>query len=262
MFNKRHKNNATRHKWRVDGFKTGVLLVVLSLILMSIRTGYEYIDFSNSQSNTPKKQENSIQVAKSKNGVLNSSKQPSIDMPVHSFNPRTGELSAPTQIIVFANLNCNSCHETIRALKDITIRNPSKLNMTIKFMLNKNGKNIADPDINSIIQTGLFSALAHEKGIYWQFADNAYKNNAVTASDYVSILEGLKVPLRETRNLIADGSERYIKQMEQDMEDFEILQTKKFPVVIINNTVISSANGISLRELATQEVNRRLRGRY
>ena len=248
------KKPTTRRVRRVDGFKVGLSLILLSFALMGVRTYFTYIDskvdarFNSAVSKSEALR--NIQKADGKLGISHMTSRPvAVDIPVYAFNPRLGRAGAPIQIKVFSNPTCGECRETVQTLARVTRQHISQVSLVVKTIPKPSGYNFQDVALNRAIEAGLFATLATEQNEYWDFIKQVDALDMPSADSFVTILSELGLSLREIRTALAQNNERYLRQMEQDMALMEALNESQLPVVIVNDTLIEPLYG---QDMATQ----------
>lgn len=263
------KRSSTRRPRRVDGFKIGVSLILLAFALMAIRTYFTYIDSKVlAQVATPATKQTAIKEMQRKEGKLGTShitsRPVAVEVPVHSFNPRMGRAGAPIQVILFTNPTCGECRDTLEVLARQTRQHISQMSLVVKTIPKPSGYNFQDVALNQAIEAGLFATLAAEKGQYWNFAKAVqdFKRTSpevLTSTTYVDILSKLGIPLRDVRQMLAQNNERYLRQMEQDMDVLKSLGTKELPTVVVNGAIIEPLYGQTMADQATRAAEAFLR---
>ena len=245
---------STRRPRRVDGFKVGVSLILMAFALMGIRTYFSYIDAQVRPGlNSPAVKKATLRDVQRKDGNLGTShittRPVAVDVPTYSFNPRLGRTSAPIQITVFTNPTCGLCRDTLQTLNRVTRQHISQMSLVVKTIPKPSGYNFQDVALNRAIEAGLFASLATEQNKYWDFMKQVDTQDALTSDVYVGILSDLGLSLREIRTALAQNNERYLRQMEQDMNLMDELGETQLPVVIVNDTLVEPLYG---QDIATQ----------
>lgn len=226
------------------GFSLGVFLILLAFTLMGVRvflTGQTENPIIADQPPATDAPQATETPAPGRVTQLGKLPEAAVDMPIREHNPRMGRVNAPTEIIVFGHLGCLSCRKALRVAFNHAQANPMTTRVVSKFAM---PAKTSGGDEHGV-EAGLFAAIAQDERLYWEaFAHLGKTNNSLQDRNQIlDALNAVGVGLKEVRTALADKSALYMRQLEQDLADFNALHADEIPVVVLNGRLMAPQSG-------------------
>lgn len=196
---------APRHS--TGGFWLGLLLVVLALALM---LGKTLMDYVNTPDTAAIKSRNTQAFARTQAHLETWRTEEAAfaeNLPVYPHNPAIGSLTGPV-VVEFIDLGCVPCRAEIQRLSTLRQEYAGQARFITKLL--------PDKDRPLATEAAVFAQIAHDHGKFWQFRDAVSSTTQDGVPYYLTVLEGLGIPLRDVRREISQKQEDYLKGLRQD----------------------------------------------
>jgi len=189
------------------GFWLGFLLVIIALVLMLGKTVLDYFttpDVATQQAQHTeafKRATAHLETWRSEEAAF------AADLPVYDHNPTTGNKNGP-MVVEFIDLGCVPCRGEIQRLTALRQQYATQAQFITKLL--------PDRDRPLATEAAIFARIAQDHNKFWQFRDTVAATNQDGVAYYLSVLEGLGIPLRDIRQGISRNQEAYLASLRQD----------------------------------------------
>lgn len=188
------------------GFWLGFLLVAMALLLMLGKTAAEL--FTTADTATVRTQTlSTLRPTQAAPTWQSEETNYAENLPVYRHNPAVGSHTGPV-VIEFIDLGCVPCRAEISRLT--TLRN--EYTAQARFVT----KLLPDKDRPLSTEAAIFAQIAADHNKFWQFRDTVASTNQDGVAYYLSVLEGMGIPLKAIRNAISTKQEDYLKHLRED----------------------------------------------
>lgn len=193
---------APRH---TGGFWLGLILVILALSLM---LGKTVLDYLNSPAPAPSRAANAYAPLQTRlDNWRTEEAQYVADLPVYNHNPATGSFTGPV-VVEFIDLGCVPCRAEIQRLATLRQQYAGQARFVTKLL--------PDKDRPLATEAAIFAQIANDHGKFWEFRDAVAATTQDGVPYYLTVLEGLGVPLRDIRRALSQKQEDYLHGLRQD----------------------------------------------
>lgn len=148
--------------------------------------------------------------------------------PLQTFyhNLRGGSPASKIKLVVFTDQGCRPCERQLQQVRQLL---PKDTFIIVKYY----------PQKQDDMESGLFFRLAQEHPLFKNIRENLDKERGnLTTEDWVRVLEDSGVPLKEQRQLLALHSNRYMVELQDDINQGNLVGIEKIPAFVLNEYYI------------------------